>query len=250
MTDNLPAADALAACLERVREAAPHIHCLTNTVAENFTANVLLALGAVPTMSLAPAEARHFTGRAKGLLVNLGTLNPAIEAGIGAALPVVEAEGKPWVLDPAFVDLSPPRLALANDLVARKPTVVRCNLKELAALGGSDPVRFAGEAGVAVAVSGAVDRAAFRGREVRIANGTPMLARITATGCALGAVVAAFLAVDDDPLVAAVGAMATFAIAGERAAAKSAGPGSLAVHLLDALYTLSPDDLLSHARLS
>ena len=34
--------------LARVRARAPRIHCITNAVAQNFTANVLLAAGALP----------------------------------------------------------------------------------------------------------------------------------------------------------------------------------------------------------
>ncbi len=32
------------------------VHCITNTVAQNFTANVLLACGATPSMTVSPAE--------------------------------------------------------------------------------------------------------------------------------------------------------------------------------------------------
>ncbi len=39
---------AQAACdaLERLRAASPRVHCVTNAVAQNFTANVLLSLAA------------------------------------------------------------------------------------------------------------------------------------------------------------------------------------------------------------
>jgi hydroxyethylthiazole kinase len=43
--------DLAAACadvIERVRAHSPRVHCITNAVAQNFTANVILAAGARP----------------------------------------------------------------------------------------------------------------------------------------------------------------------------------------------------------
>ena len=42
-------ADIAADVLARIRERAPRVHCITNTVAQQYTANMLLAAGAVPT---------------------------------------------------------------------------------------------------------------------------------------------------------------------------------------------------------
>ncbi len=39
--------------LERLRARRPRVHCITNAVAQNFTANMLLAAGAVPSMTIA-----------------------------------------------------------------------------------------------------------------------------------------------------------------------------------------------------
>jgi hydroxyethylthiazole kinase len=62
-----------AAVLARLRARGPRVHCITNAVAQNFTANVLLALGATPSMTLSPEEIGDFVARAGALLVNLGT---------------------------------------------------------------------------------------------------------------------------------------------------------------------------------
>ena len=42
--------------LERLRQRRPRVHCITNAVAQNFTANMLLAAGAVPSMTIAQKE--------------------------------------------------------------------------------------------------------------------------------------------------------------------------------------------------
>src|SRR6516225_1008831 len=111
-TPNPPLAtlpDVAADVLSRVRQRAPRVHCLTNTVAQNFTANVLLAAGAVPSMTAAPDEIADFVARADALLINLGTLDrERREAAEIAAEEAVE-EQRPWVLDPVFVDRSQAR---------------------------------------------------------------------------------------------------------------------------------------------
>ncbi|MGH8116850.1 MAG: hydroxyethylthiazole kinase [Rhodanobacteraceae bacterium] len=94
-----------------------------------------------------------------------------------------------------------------------------------------------------VAVSGAIDHLTDGKRLVRIHNGHPWLTRITGSGCALGALMAGFAAVTDDPLCAAAAATATLTIAADTAATRSSGPGSFAVALIDSLENLQPDAL-------
>ena len=43
--------------VDGVRTSSPLVHCITNKVVSNFTANVLLAAGAAPAMVDAPEEA-------------------------------------------------------------------------------------------------------------------------------------------------------------------------------------------------
>ena len=87
--------------LETLRSIEPLVHCITNSVVTNFTANALLALGASPAMVDIPVESGPFATIASGLLVNLGTpAQEQREAAIEAARAAGES-GTPWVLDPA-----------------------------------------------------------------------------------------------------------------------------------------------------
>lgn len=63
----------LGACLDRVRERRPLIHCITNYVTANDVANLLLACGASPIMADEPEEVEEITARCAGLCLNLGT---------------------------------------------------------------------------------------------------------------------------------------------------------------------------------
>lgn len=257
--------------LEAVRARAPLVQCITNTVVQNVTANVLLALGASPAMVDVPTEAGPFARVADALLVNTGT--PHAEPRV-AALEAVHAArdaGTPWVLDPVAVGSLPVRTALARDLLALHPTVLRGNASEvLALLGdsaggrgvdstvGTEDARVASVAAsdgrlvAAVAVSGAVDLLVAPGiGVVRVANGTDLLTRITGGGCALGAVGAAFTSVaPEDAGAAAVAATAVHTIAAELAARDAGGPGTFQPLFLDRLASLTPEDVVREARIT
>ncbi|MCS6567502.1 hydroxyethylthiazole kinase [Curtobacterium flaccumfaciens pv. flaccumfaciens] len=257
--------------LEAVRARAPLVQCITNTVVQNVTANVLLALGASPAMVDVATEAGPFARVADALLVNTGT--PHAEPRV-AALEAVHAArdaGTPWVLDPVAVGSLPVRTALARDLLALHPTVLRGNASEvLALLGdsaggrgvdstvGTEDARVAsvtasdGRLVAAVAVSGAVDLLVAPGiGVVRVANGTDLLTRITGGGCALGAVVAAFTSVaPEDAGAAAVAATAVHTIAAELAARDAGGPGTFQPLFLDRLASLTPEDVVREGRIT
>ncbi|WP_346894465.1 hydroxyethylthiazole kinase [uncultured Roseibium sp.] len=241
MTTPMPAFDSgiAADLLERLRRKAPRVHCITNAVAQHFTANVLLALGAIPSMTIAPEEVAAFAAGADALLVNLGMLDDTRRAAIPKAVEAAKAAVKPFVLDPVFVNRSPVRCSYAQELLTASPTVLRANRDELAALyPGQDSFEAFAGTSVTLAMTGAEDMVAGPGGTLRLANGHPLLARVTATGCAGGAVIAAFLSVSDDPVQAAAAALTVFNVAGEMAAERARGPGTLVPELLDALYLI------------
>src|SRR5262249_25452589 len=127
--------------LTRLRARRPRVHCITNAVAQNFTANVLLAVGCIPSMTLSAEEVGSFVTGAQALLVNLGTFDAERREATTIAVESAAANDVPWVLDPAFVDRAPLRAAFARELIARRPAVVRLNQAEFATLSGSSSSR-------------------------------------------------------------------------------------------------------------
>ena len=129
--------------LTRLRARRPRVHCITNAVAQHFTANVLLAAGAIPSMTISADEIGAFVARADALLVNLGTFDAERREAAATAIEVAAEEGVPWVLDPVFIDRSEPRAAHARSLVGQKPRAIRLNRAEFAAqsLWGAGPLR-------------------------------------------------------------------------------------------------------------
>jgi len=240
--------------LARLRARSPRIHCITNAVAQNFTANVLLAAGCVPSMTLSPGEIGSFVADAQGLLVNLGTFDTERREATNIAVETAAQKKLPWVLDPVFIDRAPPRAAFARELIGRRPAVVRLNHAEFAALGGASSrdraVAYARDNRTVVALSGETDLITDGERVAAVANGHPLMAKVTAMGCGGSALVTACLAVEPDAFRAAVAALVIIGVAGELAAEKSAGPGSFAIAIIDALHNLDGPALIAHARVS
>ncbi|MGB8040491.1 MAG: hydroxyethylthiazole kinase [Pseudolabrys sp.] len=241
--------------LARLRHRRPRVHCITNTVAQNFTANVLLAAGCVPSMTLSPEEIGPFVSGAQALLVNLGTFDAERREATTIAVETAVSHKLPWVLDPVLVDRAPARAAFARELIGRRPTVVRLNHTEFAALAGNKPssseaVAYARANGIVVGLSGETDLVTDGEQIASITNGHPLMTKITAMGCAGSAVVAACLTVESDAIRAAVAALAIVGIAGELAAEKSSGPGSFATAIIDALYSLDGPMVSARAKVN
>jgi len=247
---------AAATLIARLRAGGPRVHCITNAVAQNFTANVLLAAGCVPSMTLSAEEIGPFVARSDALLVNLGTFDRERREATGIALDEAARARVPWVLDPVFVDRSPARASYARELMARGPKAVRLNHAEFAALSGAEPSRaaasgFAGGEAAVMGLSGPTDLVTDGSRVAEIGNGHPLMAKVTAMGCAASALVAAALAVEpDDAWRATCGALVIVGVAGEVAAASAQGPGSFAVAFLDALHNLDAPTVIARARVT
>ncbi|MBI3434762.1 MAG: hydroxyethylthiazole kinase [Proteobacteria bacterium] len=247
----------LAQVLDRIRENRPRVHCITNSVAQAYTANMLLAAGALPSMTSAPQEIADFTATCAALLINLGTLDSERRAAIGIALDAVGAR-VPWVLDPVFVERAGARLAFARALLGRKPRVVRLNMAEYCTLFDAEPgaatmgadalMRNARAHATVIARTGARDHVADGARFASVANGSPLMAMVTAMGCAGSALVAAALAVEADAFRATLAALTILGVAGEIAAERAHGPGTFAAAILDAVAGLDAATLAARAR--
>lgn len=255
--------------LERLRAAAPLVHNITNVVVTNWTANVLLAIGASPAMVEGTDEAEELAGVASALVVNVGTLSAPTAAAMRLATRRALEAGVPWVLDPVAVGVLSYRSRLAADLLQHRPGAIRGNASEVLSLAGSGGGRGKGvdstadsadaidsahslarRTGAVVAVTGAVDQVTDGETVVAIHNGSPMMTRVTGTGCAATALIGAFLAAQPDPLAAVCHALCVFGIAGELAAEKASGPGTFQIQLLDALHALDEPTIAARARIA
>lgn len=253
----------------QVRKTAPLVHNITNYVVMNTTANALLAVGASPVMAHAAEEVEDMVALAGALVVNIGTLSPSWADAMRLAARRAREIGRPWLLDPVGVGATRLRDNVAASLMDLRPDVVRGNGSEIAALAAATPgtvttkgvdstlgseagltsaLLLAARTGGIVAITGAIDYITDGTTTHRIANGHPLMARVTGLGCTASSLTGAFLAVQPDRLRAVVSALAVFAIAGELAAEGAPGPGTLQLRLYDILYGLDRDTIAARLR--
>jgi len=248
--------------VEDIRAASPVIHNITNYVVMNSTANALLAIGASPVMAHAEQEMIDMVNIASALVINIGTLSSQWVRSMFKAADQAAKRAIPIVLDPVGAGATAYRTKTARELIeAVKPAVIRGNASEILAVYGDgkktkgvdstdashDAISAAAgihrDSGAVVCISGQTDYIVDGDKVIKVRNGHPMMTRVTGMGCTATALCGAFVAVNKDYARATAQAMAVMGIAGQKAAEGAAGPGSLQVRFLDALYTLSDRDI-------
>ncbi|MEP3845236.1 MAG: hydroxyethylthiazole kinase [Paracoccaceae bacterium] len=246
--------------LETLRVQNPLVHCITNYVAMNVAANVVLAAGASPAMVHAQEEIAEFTPICGALTINIGTLSTPWVTSMRTAAQAANDAGVPWVLDPVAHFISAYRKGVAQDLLALRPTLLRGNASEILAMAGEagagkgadsgdsvDAAEGAARAlaksqGAVVAITGPVDFVTDGTQSAKVTGGSDIMPMVTALGCSQTALMGAYAA-SGPAFEAALGALAHFKVAGTKAAKLANGPGSFQMHFLDALTTTQPKDL-------
>jgi hydroxyethylthiazole kinase len=261
--------DSPGAALRDLRERKQLIHQITNYVVMNETANVTLAIGALPVMAHAIEEVEEMASVAGALVLNIGTLSRHWIEAMLLAGKAANVAGAPVVLDPVGVGATTFRTETAKRILAEvRVAIVRGNAAEVAALAGLDAEIRGVEAigaegsgpaiaraaangfGVVASVTGPVDHVSDGTRTLAVANGDPLLATITGSGCMSSTLTGCFAAVRPDALVdAGASALAAFGLAGEDAAREAKGPGTFHALLYDALYALAPESLDARANI-
>lgn len=250
--------------LSQLQEKSPLVHNITNYVTMNNTANALLSIGASPVMAHAIEEVEEMVKISSALVINIGTLSPhwvqaMIKAGIAA-----KENNIPVIFDPVGVGATSYRNEVAKTILQEcKPDIVRGNASEILSLIKSNVKTkgvdstiavdnvvssakdLANDLNTVVVVSGETDYITDGSKSAFIENGSPMMVKVTGMGCTATAIVAAFAGTLKNPFDAGVAGMAVMGIAGELAAKKSEGPGSLQLIFLDTLYNLNKMDINS-----
>lgn len=241
---------------KKIRNENPVIHCITNHVVSNFQANGLLAIGASPIMGEAQEEVEELVALSQALSLNIGTLNQDTRDSMILAGRRANQRGIPVVLDPVGAGATTFRKTAVQKILSEVDVqVLRCNLGELAAIGGVEWVargvdagqgnldreelakRVAKEHDMIVAVTGETDLVTDGYLVEKILGGDPVMGSVTGMGCLLSAVTAAFVAVTpDNPATATVQALRFYGGAGKKAAESSTGPGSFRAAFLDVLF--------------
>jgi len=256
--------------LSEIRTIAPLVHNITNFVVMNPSANILLATGASPVMAHSRKEVADMAAMAGALVLNIGTLTEKWIDAMVLAAEAANQRGIPVILDPVGAGATGYRTRTVKHILSEVSiSVIRGNASEVLSLAvddvktkGVDSSLSLSEAIVdaagaiarqhdcIVAVSGESDLITDGHRRLRVANGVPLMTRVTGLGCGLSAVSGAFCAVARDDLLAAVaGAFGFFGLCGELALGVSDRPGSFFVAFLDSLYSAGSVEIRKHLRI-
>ena len=221
-------------CIKNVRKEKPLVCCMTNSVVCEFTANALLACGALPVMSQAPEEAEEMVSASNALLLNIGTLTDSQFSAMLKAGRKAKSLGIPVIFDPVGAGATSYRLKSSLEIIKEiKPDIIKGNPGEIAALLGiknnmkgvesidtekspGDLCLMAGEKFRCVcAVTGKCDYVSCGNRVYELENGTELLNRCVGTGCTVGALCGACGSVEKDFSVAALAALTIMSVGGE-----------------------------------
>lgn len=253
---------------QNLRNLSPVVLNLTNYVAMDLSANVLLASGASPIMAHAPEELERLVDLSGAIVINIGTLDDTWTRSFRLALRIAKGHNKPIVLDPVGCGATPYRTQVARELLNEGVTIVRGNASEIHALLqdggatkgvdstlGSNAVSSlvadaAKTTGAGFVVSGEVDHIFLNTQHGIVENGDIMMTRVTAMGCSASSLVGALLSVTKNPFEASLTAMTIMGVCGELARKEAKGPGSFRAAFLDQLYALDADTLKAHMRTS
>ncbi|CAD6444934.1 8b33f38b-e351-47d1-a382-22f7e747de97-CDS [Sclerotinia trifoliorum] len=247
----------------QVAKRTPLSHNMTNLVVQNFAANVALAIGASPIMANYGEEALDLASLGGGLVINMGTVTPEGIQNYSKALKAYNKEGGPIVLDPVGCGATAVRRSAVKTLLgAGYFDVIKGNEGEIKTVLGSTIQQRGVDSGASmlsltekakivrdlalrernvVLMTGAVDILSDGLRTFAISNGHEILGKITGSGCVLGTIISATLAVNrGDKLLAVLSALLHYEIAAEVAAVRDdvRGPGTFVPALIDELYII------------
>lgn len=258
--------------LGKVRDKEPLVQCITNFVTVNDCANILLAVGATPTMAMDIREVEESVSRVSALVCNMGAIEHTesmILAGKKAnALQI------PVVLDPVGAGGTTLRRETVKRLLQEVQfTSIRGNASEIKAIAGvqsfgrgvdvskedvvsenslqGDILIFeslARKLQCVIAVSGEIDVITDGVHTILIRNGCKMMARITGSGCMLTTLIGAFCGANKESAFEVTSlAMGIMGIAGEIADEKrkknKTGNATFRNDLIDNIFNITVEEI-------
>lgn len=258
--------------MQHVKEKEPLVQCITNFVTVNDCANILLSIGATPTMAMDCREVEEAVAKVSALVCNMG----AIEHLESMLLAGKEANRLhiPVVLDPVGAGGTTLRQEAASLLIQEVQfAAIRGNASEIKAIAGihsrgrgvdaakEDIIsenslqkdieifeELAKRIHTVVAVSGPIDVITNGEQTMLIRNGCPTMARITGSGCMLTTLMGAFCGANEEQIFeAAALAVAVMGIAGELAEEKriqnKTGNATFRNALIDAIFNITAEQI-------
>jgi hydroxyethylthiazole kinase len=258
--------------LKKIKKQRPIIHCITNQVTINDCANAILAIGGSPIMAYDEQEVEDIVSMSQALVINIGTLNHHCIQSMIKAGQMANRLHIPVVLDPVGVGASSLRKKVLFDMLEQVHfDVIKGNVSEIKVIfnhrgfhGGVDvsqhdqinndnldqcihmAQQLSQKLKGIIVITGVIDIVCQEKKVYIIKNGCSMMARITGTGCMLGAVIGTFVGCDCSiKSVAYASAMMGYCgeLAHQKAKSQLSGTGSMRMYLIDYLSLLDDEQM-------
>ncbi|MBC2850134.1 hydroxyethylthiazole kinase [Cetobacterium sp. 8H] len=254
--------------LEKVRKRVPLVYHLTNTVTINDCANITLAVGGSPLMSFCLEEMEEIIGFASSVVINIGTMEKSMVKMAVKVGEIANRLDKPIILDPVGAGATQARKNLLKDLLSKvKFSVIKGNMAEIKAILGLDSntrgvdsleneedgvvlgEMVVKEFGAVAAITGKVDYIVDKDRHIKIENGSPIMSKVTGTGCMTTSLIASFLGVEVDRYISTVAGVLLMGISGEIASENFEGTGSLKVAIIDNISKMNEEMIIKKSKM-
>ncbi len=258
--------------LGNIKDKEPLVQCITNFVTVNDCANILLAIGATPTMTMDVREVEEAVSKVSALVCNMGAIE-YIESMILAGKRANELQ-IPVVLDPVGAGGTTLRKETAKRLLEEVQfTTIRGNASEIKAMAGVHSIgrgvdvskedmvsehslqedilifeNLARKLQCVIVVSGEIDVITDGVHTMLIRNGCKMMARITGSGCMLTTLIGAFCGANrEETFYATSLAVGVMGIAGESADEKRrtnvTGNATFRNDLIDSVFNMTVEEI-------
>ena len=259
---------------KKVEQQQPLIQNITNFVVMQYVANVLLVAGASPIMSNITEEFEDLYKATNAISINIGMLDAVWKENIEKSLRIAKDNKIPVVFDPVASGATKFRTEFAKGVLNNYPiAVVRGNPSEILSLDikqnsnkespskGVDSTvssnlvvesakRVAMNYNTVVTMTGEDDYVTDGKLVYKLSNGHHLMQKVTGMGCALTSLIACFIAVEDEALIAAVAATSIYGVVGSIAGEKANASGSFQQVFLDILCTLKKEEFFAHLQIS
>lgn len=244
----------------------PLVQTYSDAASAPFTAACTLAAGARAVSIGDTGDAAQLSLFAEGLSASLGGLSKQCQDTLRAAVGQSVARARPWVLGAEGVDMLSSRRFFAKEISKRLPGLIMGTPAEIAAMEGSgEPSsvegdlekaalevagRLALETHATVIVTGAADTIVCEDRpSLKIGcRATALAAKVPGWAAAKAALAASYLALLRNHKYAAAASMCLVsAVAADVALERASTPAAFASAYVDALASITPDDLAKRA---
>ena len=203
--------------INKIHQKKPLIHHITNIVVSNITANLTLALGALPIMAIAREEVAEIAEATDVLLVNIGTITKEVMESILIAGLYAKEKNKKIILDPVGAGATSFRTEASLKIMETvQPDIVKGNFAEMLAISGKkawikgvesldndtekmeDSLKsIALRYNCIAAATSETDILSNGETTKKLAGGHPLLKYVTGTGCMATTAIACFMAIEN-----------------------------------------------------